>query len=709
MSFLSTYKIPQPRGYSKQSYYIEDTSLTSPNYFDLVDFPTVVGGGRYIIKLKGNGLTMRLGSTVDIEIIDAEGKEVYCEVIDYADRFNNYYITVDIYDITAQGLATVYLVGEAIVDPNGNAVPKEQKDKYNVRWKGQFMVMPFERNIADLSFNDPPKVSVAQIITPARIQVQNTASAYSFVSITGSGANLLSMVTANFKGYDRDFSTSTAILDPRIKSIKVNPLGVPTTVNSVSTAVREKDNDIQNGHLINYTTRFNTKLLATSSFFKKEHLGGYFEFFDSGSYPKSVSPDLPNGIIVSGSAADQYDRYYTTIVEIVNDTQAVISDPLQMITLDTNSVSKNKLSSFTYKNISKFTGSITYVPTDLLYVTSSTVSQSYVEFTFADMNPISGQVYRIKTSIKLGSVTGDYKLLNDQVINPVEYLTDAAFPNPTNYARHESEYRLIGHFVTQSFLDVYWIQYREDGGGFDVVTGSLNNSILAESANLYTEYSQSCTLTTRFYQNYNGNQIYTLGFYLTLDPYTELEVYMGSDPLNNHVIVPQVTPRAFHKSDNMEKGLIPGQRTPFGKYMGKITNNRSNRKYYGKVLFDFETDGSGFGAPVLRSRIVNQYNKTGSAYVSEIGIKPYTLNGFTPNIVQYAVPLPTEFSQAAAVSQSMDFRIDYFDYTGRQSEYSTYLDDVILNLKAEIPSNTCQTDKISFSYDSTLYINTPIQ
>lgn len=699
MSYLSTYKIPQPRGYSEESYYIEDTSATSPNYFDLVDFPEVVGGGSYVFKLRGNGVNMRLNSTIDVEIIDAEGQRIYCEVVDYSDRFNNYYITVDIYDITAQGIATAYFVGEAAFDLDGNSIPPAERDKYNIRWQKTFMVMPFERNVADLIFDAPPKLSLAQVIAPASLQASATASAYLFTSITSS-ANLMQIATANFEGYDRDFASSEDILDPRIRSIKVNPLGDPSTMNSVSTAVRQADNDIENGSLINYTTRFPTRLITSTSFFKKEYLGGFFEFFDSSTTPKTLLPALPTGISVSGSVADQLDHYNSTIVEIVNDTQAILSKPLSVITKDSNNVSRDTLSSYTYKAATRFTGSVVYIPSNLLFVTSSTVSQSYVELSFSDLNPISGEVYRIKTSIKLGSVTGDYKLLNDQIITPVEYLTDAQFSNPTNYGRHESEYRLTGHFLTQSYLDVYWSFYQEDKGVFYPITGSLDSSVLIESTRLPASYTQSFITTTQYFQNYNSNQTYTLSFQLCLEPYTELEIYMGSDPLNGYIVTSLAYPRAFLKTNNPQRETLPGQQTPFGKYVGRITNNRPTTRYYGKVLFDFVTDASGFGGPVLRSRVVNQANKTGSAYIGEVSIKPYTLNGFTPNIVQYAIPLPAEFAQAASVSQSMDFKVEYFDYTGRQSEYTTFLDDVVLNLKAEVPSNTCQADKLYFVCDT---------
>ncbi len=701
MGILSTYKIPQPKRYDTTKYYVEDTSTNSLNYFNIESFPLVVGGGRHTIKLKGNGLGLKLRSSIDLEIKDSAGKNVFCEVVNFVDRFNNYYISFDIYDITAQGVATAYFVGEAVVDLQGRPIPESEKGQYNVRWTKRFNILPFERNNADLIFDEPPKIAVAQVVIPTTVGTTSTGSAHNYSIISSS---LLTINTSNFAGYDRDFASSPDILDPRLKAIKINPQGESMTMNSVPTAVRMKDSDIQNGDMINYTTRFNTIATSTSSFFKKEHLGGYFEFVNSGSTPRRLLPALPPGITASENVADQLSRYNSTIVEIVNDRQAVLSKPLEINTINNNSLSRNQASTFSYKLATTFSASIAYVPTVTTFVTSSTVSQSYVEFTFSDINPISGQIYRIKTSMKTGASTGDYKLLNDQVVSPVEYLTDAAYKNGVNYARHESDYRMIGHFTTQTILDTYWFIYQEDASGFDIITGSISNNPLIEAVGLRASGSQSRVLTTKYNQNYNADQVYTIGLYLTLDPYTELEVYMNSDPLNTHLTVPQVYPRGFNRSINNEKQRYSEAQNRFGKYIGKISNDRPTRKYYGKVIFDFETDGSGYGQPVFRSRVIDEMsNISGSAYLSEVSIKPYTLNGFTPKIIQYAVPLPTEFTNTAQLSQSLDFKIDYFDYTGTQSEYATFLDDVVLNLKAEIPSNTCQTDKVFFTYDPGRY------
>ena len=144
-----------------------------------------------------------------------------------------------------------------MLDLNGLPVPRSEAGKYNVRWSKQLNILPFERNNSELIFDNPPSISTAQIVTPVKIAAQSTASAYNFTSFTSS-ADDFSIVSSDFFGYDRDFASSKDILDPRLRAISVNPTGAPFTMNGVSTAARSRDEDVANGFLINYTTRFNT-------------------------------------------------------------------------------------------------------------------------------------------------------------------------------------------------------------------------------------------------------------------------------------------------------------------------------------------------------------------------------------------------------------------------------------------------------------------
>jgi len=170
---------------------------------------------------------------------------------------------------------------------------------------------------------------------------------------------------------------------------------------------------------------------------------------------------------------------------------------------------------------------------------------------------------------------------------------------------------------------------------------------------------------------------------------------MSSDALATTLLDTVYQARAFNRSKNLEKSRYSNDYNRFGKYIGKIENNTANVISYGKVAFDFVTDNDGLGRPLIRTSATNTTN-TGSAYVSEIGIKPRKLNGFTPEIVQFAVPTPSDYSNF--ISESVDYKLEYFDYTGNQSEYVTYINSVPLNLTTTIPTTGCQAEVQSFNF-----------
>lgn len=851
MSLLSFYKNLQPRGYNRGTYLIEDTTSNSLDYFNVQHFPDTMGGGKNMIILKGNGTNLRVGGGIDVEVIDAQGKNIYAEVTNYIDRFNNYYITVEIYDITAKGDATIYLVGEALYDipafekqireledvlqilvdeqralqdqyntANNNLsnstkalntlreaidadsiaiatvrgwlqaainlingipdylIPQKAKDEiadfkaqiqsfsnrltdnnfrlpnfvdkaieeqrivdrllaqvqdatnevrrqqqvinelepqplpqppdsqrpsYNVRWQRQVKVLPFDRNNSEVVFDAPPKVNITQVITPERTLLSQTGS--NQWTVVTSSVNDLTITTSKFQGYDREFASSPDILDPRLKSILINPKKKPATTNTINSSLRVKSTDVENGYIKELSSRFNTVVTSANRSIKKDYLGGTFEFFSSGSTPKNLSPNIPTGYVISGSVASQLQSYYADVVEVISDTQMRVSNPVQVKILQSGSIQRGYTTDFKYQQASKFTASIVYSPSDGAFVTSSNVSQSYLEVTFSDLKPIGGEVYRIKTYYKRGIASGEFKAIYDHVVRPVEYLTEATFPNQTSYARHESDYRLIGHF-TDPIYTTYWDTYVETPAGiYYTTTPSIRSASLHESIPINADYTESGIFATKFNQNYTNNQIYTLSFLVALDPYTELEVYMNSDPISSNTIIPTASPRAFARSNNKENTRYAGSVNRFGKYIGKIQNPKPNAKYYGRVEFDFLTDADGLGRPLFRSNTTSvestagdkvRRNVTGSAYVAEVSIKPLTMNGFSPNLVQFAIPFNNEIDNILALSQSLDFKIEYFDFTGRQSEYITTIDDLVVNLKGEIPTNSCQAETIDF-------------
>ena len=105
-----------------ENYSIVDTSLTSPNYFDITFFPEYIGGGISLVKLRGNSLNLISNNLTEVEVLDSQGDPVRHEIPTFRDRFNNFYISIYVYDNTAPGIGSISIVGLANRDLNGSPV-----------------------------------------------------------------------------------------------------------------------------------------------------------------------------------------------------------------------------------------------------------------------------------------------------------------------------------------------------------------------------------------------------------------------------------------------------------------------------------------------------------------------------------------------------------------------------------------------------------
>mgnify|MGYP003650372649 CR=1 FL=1 len=63
-----------------------DTSLTSPDYFQISEFPTRLTAGKNLFKLIGNPTTLKVGGYLNLEILDYNGDPIYYEIVDYIDE-----------------------------------------------------------------------------------------------------------------------------------------------------------------------------------------------------------------------------------------------------------------------------------------------------------------------------------------------------------------------------------------------------------------------------------------------------------------------------------------------------------------------------------------------------------------------------------------------------------------------------------------------
>jgi hypothetical protein len=141
--------------------YFEDTSLTSPEYFQITEFPTRLTAGKNLFKLRGHPTNLRVGGVLNLEVLDYNGDPIYHEVIDYIDEDKSRVIAIYVYEETSPGDCTVTLICEAQTINNA-PVPQEWQGRPNVKWKRSIPVNPNVSNDSEIIFSKLPEITVSE-------------------------------------------------------------------------------------------------------------------------------------------------------------------------------------------------------------------------------------------------------------------------------------------------------------------------------------------------------------------------------------------------------------------------------------------------------------------------------------------------------------------------------------------------------------------
>ena len=139
----------------------EDPSLTSPDYFQISEFPTKLTAGKNLFKLRGHPTNLKVGGALGIEVLDYNGNPIYSEVINFIEEDKSRVIAIYIYDDTSPGDCTITLVAEASV-VEGATPPLEYQGKVNVRWSRSVPVNPNVSNNSEIIFDKLPEVTISE-------------------------------------------------------------------------------------------------------------------------------------------------------------------------------------------------------------------------------------------------------------------------------------------------------------------------------------------------------------------------------------------------------------------------------------------------------------------------------------------------------------------------------------------------------------------
>jgi hypothetical protein len=150
----------QPKNLAKYDVYVEDTSSTSA-YFQITNLPSQFTGGRNSFLLAGSPL-LAPGSSIQIEIIDANGISIFQNPVKQYLQGNSRLISVQITEKTAPGFATIIIMGSAKTLADGKEIPPDWENKYNVRWIKRILVSPNIRSSSPIVLENIPTLLVEE-------------------------------------------------------------------------------------------------------------------------------------------------------------------------------------------------------------------------------------------------------------------------------------------------------------------------------------------------------------------------------------------------------------------------------------------------------------------------------------------------------------------------------------------------------------------
>jgi hypothetical protein len=301
---------------SKLKVFVEDTSLSSPNYFKVSDVPQILPKGKTLLRISGNSQNLVEGSQILIDVRDVNGNEIYFEVPDFIEDNKSRVISIWTYhdkgdDNTPNGNARITIVGTAKFDLNGNPIPKQFQNKPNVRWSTSVTVDRNRPNKSEIIFNPEslPTIEVSESIEtykdipqgsglPTKTVVVGTGTKYMYkgntpvVQATTTTPFVGEMVGGILKLWGANFIT---------KARPTTSIPNPTNISSYTSSIVEVIDSQTVKLKTPYSTTFDNRVGVVHTFTSVDNTRYIIEYYSTGSYSTTENKRSFANITISGS------------------------------------------------------------------------------------------------------------------------------------------------------------------------------------------------------------------------------------------------------------------------------------------------------------------------------------------------------------------------------------------------------------------------
>jgi hypothetical protein len=611
-----------------------DTERFSPKYFNMSAFPDTFGSGKNLIKLSTRTNLFVPDSLIRIELLDGGGNVIYHEVLDYLGKDKSRAIAVYIYPDTVPGDGRIRLAGRLQINPDtGERYPLSNDpsslnfvDQPNILHEGTIRIAPERKNDSEIIFTRQPRAIITEEIRTFQIPV-GTGNL-----LTASLANASSRITVTSRVKSEDAITGNARsnqitedqFDAAAKNIKQ---GIPNITSNSGTSTSG-----------NYIVLRSAPTVAKTS--------GTFAFNDSmigGTVfiaNPSVASSLPSDMLNRSSYLTLPTTYSASITRVLDSSTVELSTPfVYNLSYET---STNKPSTIT---ISKIDSSANFSASYTQKITTAATenSQSFANITLSNIEPATGDIYRVKTLYKPAGAFGDFIDLGDTVLESYNVLVDTG-----SYGSTIAEGIVdlpVGSIKDQNHIDTYW----ESTQALTYSNSNLISSI--QIAHTGTSFVKLATKNP-----------------FTLIADTQYEIDFDSYVATGGIVDVYVSGSIVQPDQSDTRRLTSKPQAnlqSLGTYIGTLEQAKGGRSLDNVFKFTSLTAGNAKLVFALRS---------GTWQFSEIKVNTLSETGFTPNYTKIKVRVPTVHLKSELI-----FKFQYFNYQGVRAALETVVYGVKFN------------------------------
>jgi len=608
--------------------------LTTSEFFNISDFPSVLPTGNSSFLIEGSGL-LKPEVELKTEILDAQGNPIFHYAIPgYDKELPARRIAVEVYqDDVVNGVGTLTILGE--LDPKQFNIPTDFQDTYNIRFSAPISINKTINNTEPIRFYGDPTISVSELVKGVAETVSSVDNLTT--TITGSVEAIVDKTTIvstipntyipdvqkfeevgnslqKYRGKKFGTNKQSSILPPR-------PQTTTTTKRSVTYVLKELESSNDNS-----SNKLSSALKGATITFQNPNLTARDSSNQSLSSTEFTLPTT----------------FETDILDIENSTTFTTTTDYIVTDNNTNQNQKAGLNSTPV--------TMSFESQNVGIVESQVFKRSFANMTVGNLQTFSGDTYKAKIYMKEDGSSGEFEPIYETLVESQNELVDVG---------SVSGFDGVGNFTTQSIIDNNWIT------SSNLASATTNDDTILDGVLLSGSNEangDTFTFVTKDVYSLQNNQPYLVEF-KTAAKQADKTQSDGTTNKDARLEVFLTGPITSEIGEELSLGDVD---------LSEIDLSNNDFVELNKLqIADFQSHNlTSSPSGSLGFRV-----HAGEFILSDVRLRPFSETNFSPGFFKANVPMP----KAVKRGQKYDFLVEFYDANNNLAEAVAIADDVVFN------------------------------